>query len=494
MRSGKIALDKIYKRRDRYEIPDWQRDKVWGPEKQRKLLDTILRGWKLPKFYFLKTGAGPDTFDVVDGQQRLSAIWRFLDGDIQLSPDTTNDFGSESYKGLSDANSDAFDDYEIEYDVITDATDEEVKDFFQRLQAGLPLTTSEKLNSVHSKLRDYCAKLSEHPFFANSSTVADRRHGYFDICSKVATLEIEGMDSGLRFEDVKEVFLANANFSSSSAAAKRIRSSFDLLHALFPERSRALRQRSMVQSVISLVCHLKRAGMTDAQAQLLKSFIEEFSTELLTQVEAGQEATDLDFIAFQRTVNANVKSGAQQRHTILLRKLFARHPEFFSSMSKSKELEGSIASDIDSQAREIQRLIHSINEVYATTHGEDLFKATNKTVPALATLDRSITSVDNYRAWIDDLYFLFWESTGTRLDGAVPTSFADVNSLRTSTQHDVDHGKKVTAKRKKLGSDFAKYAGAPTPDTLAPEEFALMQANVLGALVVDLRTLSKAQP
>jgi len=32
MRSQTIALDKIYKRRDRYEIPDWQRDKeVFSP-------------------------------------------------------------------------------------------------------------------------------------------------------------------------------------------------------------------------------------------------------------------------------------------------------------------------------------------------------------------------------------------------------------------------------------------------------------------------------
>ena len=80
-----IALDKIYKRRDRYEIPDWQREEVWNNAKKQKLVDSILRGWKLPKFYFLLTGSTPKEYDVLDGQQRLSAIWEFFEGELELA-------------------------------------------------------------------------------------------------------------------------------------------------------------------------------------------------------------------------------------------------------------------------------------------------------------------------------------------------------------------------------------------------------------------------
>ena len=66
MRSKVRAIDKIYKRRDRYEIPEWQRQKVWGRPKKQKLIDSILRGWKLPKFYFLKISSDPETYEVVD--------------------------------------------------------------------------------------------------------------------------------------------------------------------------------------------------------------------------------------------------------------------------------------------------------------------------------------------------------------------------------------------------------------------------------------------
>jgi hypothetical protein len=47
MRAEKKAIDKIYKRRDRYEIPDWQREVVWAQDKKQLLIDSILRDWNL---------------------------------------------------------------------------------------------------------------------------------------------------------------------------------------------------------------------------------------------------------------------------------------------------------------------------------------------------------------------------------------------------------------------------------------------------------------
>lgn len=494
MRSERRALDKLYKRRDRYEIPDWQRDEVWGPDRQRLLIDSILRGWKLPKFYFLKTATDPDEFDVVDGQQRLNAIWEFLDGDLALSDESAKEFGGQRYASLPEALSDAFDDYEIEYDEITEASDEEVKEFFQRLQAGLPLSSSEKLNSVHSKLRDYCTRAAKHAFFSKTTTVSSRRHAYFDVITKVAAIELEDLDASLRYEDVRRVFFENGGFSGNSAVAKRINKAMDVLHTSFPDRYKNFRNRTIVQSIITLMCHLLQAGMKPEQHDRLREFIDTFLSELGKQVELGQQATDVDFLTFQRTVNANVKSGARTRQVILLHKLFKAYPDFYSTLSQTSGLAAGVTADIKRLAASIRALITTCNERYAAKEGTDLFKLTNKGVTGLGALDSEIHSVAEYGALVDHMYFVFREGIGTRLENNLPPSFVDANNLRTMLRHDVDHGGagKVAKQRKALAAVFAKYSGVGSPDAVDPAQFPVVQANVLGAIESDLQVLAKS--
>ena len=109
----------------------------------------------------------------------------------------------------------------------------------------------------------------------------------------------------------------------------------------------------------------------------------------------------------------------------------------------------------------------------------------------MQSIRKSIRSFNDYKDLINDLYFLFRESSGTRLGDNWPTSFADVNELRTDLRHDVDHGnaRKIRSKRRKIGKIFQKYSGAEIPDTIALKKFPLVQCNILGAIEGDLRGL-----
>jgi hypothetical protein len=494
MRPETFAIDKLYKRRDRFEIPDWQRNQVWPREKQRDLVDSILRGWKLPKFYLVKTGTSPDQFEVVDGQQRLSAIWDFFDDELSLNEEQAVRFGAARYSELPDSISDAFDDFKIECDVITDADDKDLREFFQRLQQGLSLNSSERLNSIPSKLRNYCRKIADDDFFSKSTTIVNRRYAYFDICAKVMCIELEGLETGLRFDDIKAAFESHDNYSGASTSAKRMRTTLRLLRESLPEASIALRNRSMVQSVITLTSHLIQAGAEKPLRRHIHAFLETFSKELARQIELGHKATDQDYISFQRTVNANTKGGARIRHDILLKKLLALHPELYSDLSSSSGILDGVAANISKRGRELQIFVTQVNEQYAATNGgRDLFKATNKTAGALTRLTEPVTSVKEYETLINDLYFVFWESPGQRFDENFerPNSFRDVNELRTSMNHDVDHGKAgaVARKRKRLSETFRKYSGGATPDSVHVAQLKIAQLNILDALVQDLRTL-----
>jgi uncharacterized protein DUF262 len=487
MTSDRRAIDKVFRRRDRYDIPDWQRQEVWNREKKQRLIDSILRGWKLPKFYFIE--ASGDNFLVEDGQQRLNAIWEFFSNDLPLSADSARQFGGRYYRDLPRKTSDAFDDFEIAFDVISGASDEELKEFFQRLQEGMPLTSSEKLNAVPSKLTDYCRSAANHQFFRNTVAIPNTRYAHFDILAKVATIEIEGLDAGLRLDDIRKAFLEQSAFAPSSATGKRIKGALDFLNKAFKDKGSSLRTRTIVQSLCTLACKLVATGRSGGFEAKLRKFFEAFMGELAEQVEMGQSATDSDYVTFQRSVSANVRGGARARQEILLRKLFRLAPELAEIFDPSVIAESGVSGRVAGLGASITELVSQINGKHASKTGEDMFKATNKTTQAFLRIYKPIKDLEGYETLIDDLYFLFRESVGTRLAGDWPLSFGHINDLRTDLRHDVDHGDaaKVRAKRRKAGVTFKHYAGAGTPDTIEPVKFALIQSNILGAIEGDLR-------
>jgi len=53
--------------------PDFQRPAVWGLAQKQLLVDSILRDYDVPKLYWRKTGAKPDTY--VTGRNKIPQGW-----------------------------------------------------------------------------------------------------------------------------------------------------------------------------------------------------------------------------------------------------------------------------------------------------------------------------------------------------------------------------------------------------------------------------------
>ena len=495
MTPNRRALDKICRRRDRYEIPDWQREEVWPEDKKQKLIDSILRGWRLPKFYFALTNQEPEEFEVVDGQQRLRAIWQFRDNELTLPPDSSAlTGGARRYGDLSDNLQDRFDDYEIDYDQVEEASEAELKEFFQRLQQALPLTSSEKLNAVHSNLTDFCRTLAAHSFFANKTTVSPKRLGYFDIVTKVAALQIDGIGASLRYDDLKKTFEAQKAFSDSSPVARRLVETFDTLDLIFPSSEKRLRNRTIVQSLSTFVADMSAIEDARDRSGEIKAFIDGFLSDLGHQVELAEHATDKSFSQFQKTINANVRSGPEIRQNLLIRKLIVHDPTFQDLFRTARVVTSHLDEEIGRLGAAIGSTVIQINDEHSATHGPDLFKMTNRTTSALQRLGKPIGNLDDYKRLVDDLYFLFYEGPGGRLDPK-PEVFEDISLLRTDLSHDLDHGQpgKAARKRKKIGGTFSKYAGSPSPRTVAPERLPAIQGRILREVLAALECLGGAQ-
>ncbi len=65
--------------------PEYQRGSVWVGDQQKRLVDSLFRKYPLPLIYLHHIhnqvgGFSRDGLDVIDGQQRINALFRFSEG------------------------------------------------------------------------------------------------------------------------------------------------------------------------------------------------------------------------------------------------------------------------------------------------------------------------------------------------------------------------------------------------------------------------------
>src|SRR6056297_2372860 len=175
-------LEQLVAMRDKVRLdPSWQRGPVWSDPKQALLIDSILRGYDIPMIYLWDRGIGsqPFRYEVVDGQQRLRAIWDFLDGEFCLAKDAPNigpvPIAGKYYDDLTKSLRKKFDDFETVIAYIEKAQQPEISIVFSRMQMGVRLNPAELRNAIQSGYRQAIDTVSRtHDFFLNSKIPASR--------------------------------------------------------------------------------------------------------------------------------------------------------------------------------------------------------------------------------------------------------------------------------------------------------------------------------
>ncbi|MXY88632.1 MAG: DUF262 domain-containing protein [Dehalococcoidia bacterium] len=126
--------------------PAFQRGDTWQLSAQSFFIDTLLRDLPIPPIYIrLKTDRETKTSyrEVVDGQQRLSTIVKFIDGQLTLDR-RSKEFAGKKYDTLDDADQARFLKYQVGVQQLYDADDDTVLDIFHRINAyGISLNRQE---------------------------------------------------------------------------------------------------------------------------------------------------------------------------------------------------------------------------------------------------------------------------------------------------------------------------------------------------------------
>ena len=126
--------------------PEFQRGDIWVSSAQSYFIDTLLRGLPIPPIY-IRLVADPETKtsyrEVVDGQQRLATIVKFLDGKLALDK-RSNEFAGKTYDTLDDEDQGHFLAYQMGVEQLFGADDDTVLDIFHRINAyGISLNKQE---------------------------------------------------------------------------------------------------------------------------------------------------------------------------------------------------------------------------------------------------------------------------------------------------------------------------------------------------------------
>jgi len=494
-------LDKLYTRRNRYDLqPDFQRSKVWDSTKERKLLDTIYKGWDIPKVYL--NVIDEENFEVIDGQQRLTAIFKFYDDDLAL-PSNTEKVGGLTYQQLEDRVKDKFDDYEIDLVLISDATEEEIRDLFLRLQLSVPTNTAERLNAILSNMTSFVKKLSNHNFFKNKIILKNNRFAHFAVAAQITLLNMNGIRN-VKFKDLSDFFESKKNFNETSIDGVSIRKIVNEVDKIFNDRNMVFRNRALIVSFFILLKTLLDNGLklNDGIKDVLRHFYENFYSKLQTEIEKGANATNAELIIFQSKVNqdADSRESIQVRNRILSRNLILFDDTFREYLDTS-EIDNEysqlkIARDTKVLADSCLEQIVSLNKIYSTKNGEDLFKLTNELISSLPKIGNIISSKDEYKNFIDALYKIFYEGSGSlmRIQSSFISDdsiFLEIKHLRTDLYHDVEHGKQQNIKKKKqvISSIYYKYSTKKAFSLLKISDLKGMQSKLLTGIERELKNI-----
>jgi uncharacterized protein with ParB-like and HNH nuclease domain len=116
--------------------PKFQRRGVWSNAARSYLIDTMLLGLPVPPIYFrvVQSDDKKKTVrEVVDGQQRVSAVLDYLDGKYPLSKNIESDCVGKYYADLEEEQQDAISQYSFVSEVFYGVEDKDILSIFARL-------------------------------------------------------------------------------------------------------------------------------------------------------------------------------------------------------------------------------------------------------------------------------------------------------------------------------------------------------------------------
>jgi hypothetical protein len=181
--------------------PEFQRNSVWPRPAKAFLIDTILADRPIPLLFFaraINAQTGRSEYEVIDGQQRLRAVFEFYDNRFSLteSPKETPWYGKR-WRNLDNESRQKILSYDFIVEELTGYGDKDIRDMFRRMNRYVVrLNAQEQRHAVtQGKFKDFAEEVGSWPFWIEnrifSRNAADRRRTD-EFAAELAILLLEG--------------------------------------------------------------------------------------------------------------------------------------------------------------------------------------------------------------------------------------------------------------------------------------------------------------
>ena len=130
--------------------PEFQRELVWSSKQKSELIESMIMGIPLPAFYVREDKNG--VYIVVDGKQRLTALFEFIDCKYRLSKlNILKKLEGKNFEELTPIEQNKIEDYTLSINVIKAPTSDRVTfDLFDRVnRGGTHLNNQEMRNALY---------------------------------------------------------------------------------------------------------------------------------------------------------------------------------------------------------------------------------------------------------------------------------------------------------------------------------------------------------
>jgi hypothetical protein len=310
--------------------PDYQRPPVWPLPNKQLLIDTVFRNLDIPKFYWKEIDE--DHFEVIDGQQRIRAIWEFYDNKFKLAKDADPVDGEEIkdkyYKDLSPKMKKKFTMYPIDVVTVYDSKNEdEIREMFLRLQNGVTLKSQEKRNAMGGHMRDFVINCSKHKFFAEKVGFQDLRLAHQLVAAQMILLELNDGPTDIRNKNLNNMYKDQKEFNASSPEAKKVLRTLDYLNKIFKENTPELKPYYAITLYLMISTLMDKYVIGNLEDNIFKFFL---NFENYRQDEKNKsEEKDPEWMEFEDKVShsSDSLSSLEWRHDFFITKFGIKFPD-----------------------------------------------------------------------------------------------------------------------------------------------------------------------